>query len=110
MNSIPAIILTHGNFPSVVLRSPLPIFVYFWAEWCHRCTTVSPVVNQLAAQYGDRVKICTVNIDEQPGLAAEYGVRAIPTVVVLRDGQVAGQVVGPTNRCDLENTLDLVMP
>ena len=108
MLSSTLLILTHGNFSTEVLQSPQPVLVYFWAEWCSRCCSVGPVLDQLAQQYANRIKICTVNIDEQPGLAAEYGVRAIPTVVVLRNGQVAEQVVGPTTRHELENSMDHV--
>ena len=108
MTSFPVVKLTHENFSPEVLRSRKPVFVYFWAEWCHQCSTVGPVLEQLANEYGTRVKVCMVNIDEQPELATEYGVRAIPTVVVIRDGEVADQIVGPSNRYDLENSMDLV--
>jgi thioredoxin 1 len=100
--------LTTHNFPSEVLQSPDPVFVYFWAEWCRRCKTIGPVLDELADQYGNRVKIGKVNIDEHPTLAAEYGVRAIPTLLLLRQGQIADQIVGVRSKRDLEDSLDQV--
>ncbi|MBI3417239.1 MAG: thioredoxin [Verrucomicrobia bacterium] len=101
--------LTEDNFSTEVLQSSAPVLVYFWAEWCGPCKTIAPALEELADQYEERVKIAKVNIDEQPALAAEYGVRAIPTLLLLRRGQVADQFVGPRSRFDLAECFEQVV-
>ena len=86
--------LTDTNFPQEVLKSSLPVLVDFWAEWCSPCRAVSPILDELASEYDGRVKIGKVNIEDYQGLAAEYGVRAIPTLLLFKDGQVTDQIVG----------------
>jgi thioredoxin 1 len=101
--------LTEGNFSSEVLQSSAPVLVYFWAEWCGRCKTIEPVLEELADQYADRVKIGKINIDDQSSLATEYGVRAVPTLLLLRQGQVADQIVGLRPKHDIVEIFDNVM-
>jgi len=100
--------LTHDNFASEVLQSPAPVLVDFWAEWCGPCKMIAPVLDELAEEYAGKVKIGKVNIDEHQGLAAEYGVRAIPTLLVFNKGQVSEQLVGARSKRDLKTSLDRV--
>jgi thioredoxin 1 len=100
--------LTQDNFAQEVLQSPAPVLVDFWAEWCGPCKMIAPVLNELADEYDGRVKIGKVNIDEQQSLATEYGIRAIPTLLVFNKGQVADQVVGARSKRDLKASLDRV--
>jgi len=100
--------LTQDNFGQEVLQSPAPVLVDFWAEWCGPCKMIAPVLDELADEYQGRVKVGKVNIDEHQGLAAEYGVRAIPTLLVFNKGQVAEQVVGARSKRDLKASLDRV--
>jgi thioredoxin 1 len=108
MASTNIVVLTQENFAKEVLQSPAPVLVDFWAEWCGPCKMIAPVLDELADEYGGRAKICKVNIDEQQGLATEYGVRAIPTLLVFNNGQVADQMVGARSKRDLKASLDRV--
>jgi thioredoxin 1 len=100
--------LTQENFATEVLQSNSPVLVDFWAEWCGPCKMIAPVLDELAEEYLGRAKVGKVNIDEQQGLAAEYGVRAIPTLLVFKQGQVADQLVGARSKRDLKASLDRV--
>jgi thioredoxin 1 len=106
MTSSITLTLTKGNFSSEVLQSSAPVLVCFWAEWCGHCKTIAPVLGELVDQYEDRVKFGKINIDEQPALAAEYGVRSVPTLLLLRQGQVANQIVGLRSKRDIEDSFD----
>src|SRR5437016_13828784 len=100
------IVLTQENFSNDVLQSPTPVLVDFWAEWCGPCKMIAPVLDELAEEYEGRVKIGKVNIDEQQALAAEYGIRAIPTLLLFSQGQVADQIVGLKSKRDLKASFD----
>jgi thioredoxin 1 len=100
--------LTQENFAGEVLQSTTPVLVDFWAEWCGPCKMITPILGELADEYEGRVKITKVNIDEQQGLAAEYGIRAIPTLLLFDKGQVADQIVGLRSKRDLKASFDRV--
>ena len=102
------VVLTQENFKSEVLDSLVPVLVDFWAEWCGPCKMLLPILGELADEYEARVKIGKVNIDEQQGLAAEYGIRAIPTLLLFDKGQVADQIVGLRSKRDLKASFDRV--
>ena len=100
--------LTQENFAQEVVQSPTPVLVDFWAEWCGPCKMIAPILNELAEEYQGRVKIGKVNIDEHQGLATEYGIRAIPTLLLFDKGQVADQIVGLRSKRDLKASFDRV--
>jgi thioredoxin 1 len=100
--------LTQENFAQQVLQSPVPVLVDFWAEWCGPCKMIAPLLDELADEYDGKAKIGKVNIDEQQALAAEYGIRAIPTLLVFSKGQVADQIVGARSKRDFKASLDRV--
>ena len=103
------VVLTQENFASEVLQSLIPVLVDFWAEWCGPCKMIAPILGELADEYENRIKIGKVNIDEQQALAAEYGIRAIPTLLLFDKGQVADQIVGLRSKRDLKASFDRVM-
>ena len=85
--------INKNNFQNEVLNSEMPVLLDFWASWCGPCRMVSPIVDEIAAERGD-IKVGKVNVDEQPELAAQFGVMSIPTLVVMKGGKVANQMVG----------------
>ena len=86
--------VTDADFEEKVLKSDVPVLVDFWAEWCAPCRMIAPVLDELSAEMGDRIKIVKVNVDENPNTPAAYGVRGIPTLLLVKDGQVISQQVG----------------
>ena len=85
--------INKNNFQNEVLNSEKPVLLDFWASWCGPCRMVSPIVDEIAAERGD-IKVGKVNVDEQPELAAQFGVMSIPTLVVIKGGRVVNQMVG----------------
>jgi thioredoxin 1 len=108
MASTNIVTLTEDNFPSEVLQSSQPVLVDFWAEWCGPCKMLAPILDELAEEYNGRVKIGKVNIDDHQSLAAQYGIRSIPTLLLFHQGQVADQLVGLRSKRDLKNSFDRV--
>lgn len=96
------ITITRDNFESEVLQSDIPVLVDFWATWCGPCRMLAPAIDQLAREYEGRVKVCKINVDEEPELAARFGIVSIPTVKVLRGGAVTGSLVGLRPKTELE--------
>ena len=92
-----------------VLSSDKPVFVDFWAQWCGPCRMVGPVVEELAGDYDGKAVIGKVNVDQSPGVSAQFGVRNIPTVLFLKNGEVADKSVGAVPEAQLKAKLDAIM-
>ncbi len=86
--------LTKSSFEQEVMKSDVPVVVDFWASWCGPCRMVSPVIDSLAQEYGDKIKVCKVNVDEEGALASEFAVVSIPTVLILKGGKIVERSVG----------------
>ena len=95
--------VTDQNFQSEVLEAGQPAIIDFWAEWCAPCRQIAPIIKQLAAEYGDQVKIVKMDIDSNPATPGRYEVRAIPTILAFKDGQVVEQITGARPKSDFEN-------
>lgn len=98
--------VTDATFESEVLKSETPVLVDFWAEWCAPCRQIAPIVKDLAEQYGDKVKVVKMNIDESPQTPGTYGIRSIPTILVFNGGQVASQLTGARPKAAFEEMLE----
>jgi thioredoxin 1 len=98
--------ITTDNFEQEVLQSDVPVLVDFWAEWCMPCKMIAPVLDEMSEEYDGKLKIGKLNVDEQGDLAARYNVVSIPTLMVFKGGEVAGQQIGAAPRDRLEKLVE----
>lgn len=98
--------LTDATFDDVVHDSDVPVLVDFWAPWCGPCKMMAPIVEEIAAEYASKAKICKINTDEARDSAVEFGINAIPTTILFKDGQVQKKWVGLTSKKDLAAAID----
>ncbi len=101
--------LTDQNFQEEVLNSKTPVLVDFWAEWCAPCRIVSPIVDELAKEYGEKLKVGKLNVDENGHTAQNYGIMSIPSLLIFKDGQVAKQMVGAQSKDNFKREIDSVI-
>jgi thioredoxin 1 len=97
------------SFKDVVIEAKVPFLVDFWAPWCAPCRSIAPIVDELAGEYAGRVGFAKVNVDENPKVATEYGVRSIPTLLLFKDGKPVKQIVGLRPKAELKKNLDDVL-
>ena len=94
-----------GNFESEVLQSDKPVLVDFWAPWCGPCRAISPIVEELAKDFGDKVKFTKCNVDENPTTPTKYGIKSIPTLIFFKNGEIQDKIIGIVAKSRLEEII-----
>ena len=97
--------ITNTNFEAEVLKSPVPVLVDFWAEWCGPCRILSPIVEELAQELNGKLKVVKINVDENQELAYKFNIMSIPTLLIFKDGEVVNQLVGAMPKAQLLSEL-----
>ena len=98
--------ITDDTFEAEVLKAEQPVLVDYWAEWCGPCRMIAPILDEIAAEYADRVKVCKLNVDENQNTPPKYGIRGIPTLMLFRNGNVGATKVGAVSKSQLAAFLD----
>ncbi len=98
--------VSDASFDADVLQSDKPVLLDFWAEWCGPCKMIAPILDEVAKDYGDKVQIAKINVDENQQVPAKFGIRGIPTLILFKNGAVAAQKVGALSKSQLTAFLD----
>ena len=104
-----ALEITDANFDELVLKSSKPVMVDFWAEWCGPCRMVGPVIAELAEDYGDKAVVGKLNVDQNPETSMKFGIRSIPTVLFMKNGEVVDKLVGASSKQAYAAKLEALM-
>ncbi|MBN2140947.1 MAG: thioredoxin [Desulfovibrionaceae bacterium] len=97
--------ITDGSFEQEVLKCELPVLIDFWAPWCGPCRAMGPVIAELSEEYAGQVKICKMNVDENSGTPSKYGIRAIPTLILFKAGEVLDQTTGAVSKSSIKEMI-----
>ncbi|MFO7496399.1 MAG: thioredoxin [Desulfobacterales bacterium] len=98
-----------SNFDTDVLQSDKPVLVDFWAPWCGPCRAIAPVIDELMGTYGDRIKFTKCNVDDNPVTPGKFGIKAIPTLIFFKEGNVVEQITGMVAKSKLEETIKSIL-
>lgn len=109
MSTATTVELTDSNFENEVLSSDVPVLVDFWAEWCGPCKKIGPVVDELADEYGGKLKVGKVNVDDNSEVSMKYQIRSIPALMIFKNGEVVDQIIGAVPKSVLKKQVDAQM-
>jgi len=101
--------VTESNFEEEVVNSNVPVLVDFWAEWCGPCKMIAPILDEIAKEYGEKLKICKIDVDSNPEIAPKFGIRGIPTLIMFKDGNAESTKVGAVSKSQLVEFVDEIM-
>lgn len=98
--------ITDAMFENSVIKSEIPVLLDFWAPWCGPCRAIAPVIDELSQEYADKVSFCKMNVDENPVTPAKFAIRAIPTLILFKNGEIVEQITGAVSKSALKEMLD----
>lgn len=98
--------VSDGNFEQEVLQSDVPVLVDFWAPWCGPCRAIAPLIDELSGDYTGKLKVAKCNVDENPKIPSRYGIRAIPTLIIFKGGNVSEQITGAVAKSQITAAID----
>ncbi len=101
--------ITDSNFEEEVIKSPIPVLVDFWAVWCAPCKAIAPIVEALAVEYNGKIKVGKLDVDQNNDSAIKYGVRAIPTLLIFKEGKLVNTIMGKVPKSQIVEALNAVL-